>query len=400
MGNTQADWARVLGALTNTAPTIDAPPAPAAAAPAVAQEAPAAQPHPAPAAGGTAHGARPAAAAEPKSATPPSVLDLNAYLVYAIGKAARRRLTAKLTEHGLRLWHLTVLTLLSDLGPQSKGTLATRLDMNASDLVKIVNDLNRAGHVDCTRDTEDRRRVVVGLTESGRAALGRLNADIASADEEFLEPLSVPERAQLGSLLRRVHRHSDTTPSHTVHEESGGPVATPSGPHQAASGPSRPAHRLEPAGRGDRRSRPDPGPLLDGRVHAPRRAPPGDPGRRRHTGPVRRRARPRGALDLRRPGDRGGIGRAVRARAGAGTAAGPDRGRYRDVGERVLRSDAGWTDDRELNRTGSGDPYRFTSAWLLAVSTSICGVMYEAGSHMQYEGRRGSRYRRRRWRWR
>ncbi|WP_392897308.1 winged helix DNA-binding protein [Streptomyces sp. LN699] len=233
MGNTQADWARVLGALTNTAPTIDAPPAPAAAAPAVAQEAPAAQPHPAPAAGGTAHGARPAAAAEPKSATPPSVLDLNAYLVYAIGKAARRRLTAKLTEHGLRLWHLTVLTLLSDLGPQSKGTLATRLDMNASDLVKIVNDLNRAGHVDCTRDTEDRRRVVVGLTESGRAALGRLNADIASADEEFLEPLSVPERAQLGSLLRRVHRHSDTTPSHTVHEESGGPVATPSGPHRA-----------------------------------------------------------------------------------------------------------------------------------------------------------------------
>ncbi|MFD5888155.1 MarR family transcriptional regulator [Streptomyces sp. NPDC060334] len=233
VGNTQADWARVLGALTNADPTIAAPPAPGAAAPGATQERPAPEPNPAPVAGGAEHCGRPAAVAEPKSATPPSVLDLNAYLVYAIGKAARRRLTAKLTEHGLRLWHLTVLALLSDLGPQSKGTLATRLDMNASDLVKIVNDLNRAGHVDCTRDTEDRRRVVVDLTENGRAALSRLNADIASADEEFLSPLSAPERAQLGSLLRRVHRHFDTTPSHTVHEESGGPVANPAAPHRA-----------------------------------------------------------------------------------------------------------------------------------------------------------------------
>ncbi|MFG2710994.1 MarR family transcriptional regulator [Streptomyces goshikiensis] len=224
VANTQADWARVLGALTHADLPLGAPPAPGSAAgaagTAAAASAAAAGDRPAPARDGQ-RGRTGGGVPEQTSATPPSVLDLNAYLVYAIGKAARRRLTAKLTEHGLRLWHLTVLALLCDLGPQSKGTLATRLDMNASDLVKVVNDLSRSGYVECVRDTADRRRVVVELTREGRTAVSRLNADIAATDEEFLAPLSGPERAQLGSLLGRVHRHFDTTPTHTVHEDSG-----------------------------------------------------------------------------------------------------------------------------------------------------------------------------------
>ncbi|MFI2345837.1 hypothetical protein ACH492_01985 [Streptomyces sp. NPDC019443] len=52
--------------------------------------------------------------------TPPSVLSRNAYLTYALGKAARRRLQDRLTARGLRLRHLTVLALLADLGPQAK----------------------------------------------------------------------------------------------------------------------------------------------------------------------------------------------------------------------------------------------------------------------------------------
>ncbi|MCX4524111.1 MULTISPECIES: MarR family transcriptional regulator [unclassified Streptomyces] len=228
--NTQTDWARVLDALTNPDPPPGAPPAPRSADAAAAHR---------PATGGAGQReGRGAAVPEPTSATPPSVLDLNAYLVYAIGKAARRRLTAKLTEHGLRLWHLTVLALLGDLGPQSKGTLANRLDMNASDLVKVVNDLARSGYVECVRDTADRRRVVVELTREGRAALARLNADISSTDEEFLAPLTAGERAQLGSLLRRVHRHFDTTPSHTVHEDPDAAAAEAAAPD---TDPPRPA---------------------------------------------------------------------------------------------------------------------------------------------------------------
>ncbi|GHC49038.1 MarR family winged helix-turn-helix transcriptional regulator [Streptomyces violaceochromogenes] len=146
--------------------------------------------------------------------TPPSVLNLSAYLMYATGKAARRTLSEKLTARGLRLWHLTVLTLVADLGPQPKGVLAARLDMNASDLAKIVKDLADAGQVTCVRSLADRRRVDVLITPEGRLALDHLSADIASADDDLLTPLSETEREQLASLLRRVHtHHEDTGPS-------------------------------------------------------------------------------------------------------------------------------------------------------------------------------------------
>ena len=143
--------------------------------------------------------------------TPPSVLNLSAYLMYATGKAARRTLSEKLTARGLRLWHLTVLTLVADLGAQPKGVLAARLDMNASDVARIVKDLAEAGQVECVRSLTDRRRVDVRITPEGRSALDHLNADIASADDDILTPQSEAEREQLASLLRRVHAHDEAT---------------------------------------------------------------------------------------------------------------------------------------------------------------------------------------------
>ncbi|MFF8839333.1 winged helix DNA-binding protein [Streptomyces sp. NPDC015130] len=192
ISNVPTDWARVLAALAGSGLTLGPPPGTTPAAP---------------------------SAVPVTRMTPPSVLDLHAYLLTAIGKAARRRLTDRLTAHGLRLWHLTVMALLHDLGPQMKTALATRLDMNASDLVKIVNDLERAGHVDCVRDTVDRRRVVVGLTDAGRTALAELSADIASTDDDVLAPLSPAEREQLGSLLRRVHHHLEPANDLTTPQE-------------------------------------------------------------------------------------------------------------------------------------------------------------------------------------
>ncbi|MEV7106313.1 MarR family winged helix-turn-helix transcriptional regulator [Streptomyces atroolivaceus] len=151
----------------------------------------------------------PGTAHEPLTAgvTPPSVLDLNAYLMYATGKAARRRLTDALAAHGLRLWHLTIMAMLDDAGRLSKGELASRLDMNQSDLTRTVTDLDAAGYVDCARDPSDRRRIEVALTPAGRRALARLNTDVSATEADLLAPLTHEERDRFSSLLRRVHTH-------------------------------------------------------------------------------------------------------------------------------------------------------------------------------------------------
>ncbi|GHB08491.1 winged helix DNA-binding protein [Streptomyces termitum] len=202
------DWAQIFRTLANTDLTVQGAALPGAPHPAPA-------PEPARDAGGPGAGT----SGPPRlSMTPPSVLQLNAYLLYALGKAARRRLTERLAAHNLRLWHLTVMALVADLGPQMKTVLAARLDMNPSDLVKIVNDLVRTGHVNCARDPANRRRVLVRLTPEGRTWLARLNAEIAATDDEVLAPLSEEERVVLASLLRRVHRHLEPSPASVVHD--------------------------------------------------------------------------------------------------------------------------------------------------------------------------------------
>lgn len=207
ISNMPTDWAKVFSSLANADLTLDA--AAGRDGEQALMRAVAAA-----AAGGTDRGDSHGEVPPPSmSMTPPSVLNLNAYLMYALGKVARRKLTERLEARGLRLWHLTVMTLLADLGPQMKTALASRLDMNASDLVKIVNDLARIGQVDCVRDRTDRRRVVVELTAEGRTYLAGLSAEIASADDEILAPLDAAEREQLGSLLRRVHSHLERPPA-------------------------------------------------------------------------------------------------------------------------------------------------------------------------------------------
>ncbi|WP_329285878.1 MarR family winged helix-turn-helix transcriptional regulator [Streptomyces sp. NBC_00691] len=224
ISNMPTDWAKVFGSLANADLTLGGAEGRAGGEQALLRAVAEA------AATGAAGGDTPADVSPPSlSMTPPSVLDLNAYLMYALGKVARRRLTERLEARGLRLWHLTVMALLADLGPQMKTALASRLDMNASDLVKIVNDLARIGQVHCVRDRTDRRRVVVQLTPEGRTYLAGLSAEIASADDEILAPLDAAEREQLASLLRRVHGHLERPRAGAARGRGGVPPAPGTG---------------------------------------------------------------------------------------------------------------------------------------------------------------------------
>ncbi|MCC9308602.1 MarR family winged helix-turn-helix transcriptional regulator [Kitasatospora sp. RB6PN24] len=138
---------------------------------------------------------------------PPSLLDLTSFLLARTGRTARARLAARLAERDQRLWHLAVLAALADSGPQVQRELATRLAIDPSDLVKVLDDLTRAGQVERTRSTTDRRRIRVSLTTTGRTALADLLRQARAVQDEVLAPLDAEERAALHRLLLRLHRH-------------------------------------------------------------------------------------------------------------------------------------------------------------------------------------------------
>ncbi|MFE6667325.1 MarR family winged helix-turn-helix transcriptional regulator [Streptomyces sp. NPDC057697] len=147
------------------------------------------------------------------SETPPSLLGLTTYLMSRTGKVARSTLAARLADRKLRLWHMAVLSALVDFGPHAQRELASRLKIDRSDVVKIVDDLSVAGLVDRARDTGDRRRVTITATAAGRVALKELQAEALAAQETLLAPLTGPEQAQLAALLRRVHAHVQHDPA-------------------------------------------------------------------------------------------------------------------------------------------------------------------------------------------
>lgn len=144
--------------------------------------------------------------------TPPTLLGRTTYLMSRTGKTARSRLAERLADRGLRLRHMAVLAALVDFGPHVQRELASRLGIDRSDIVKIIDELGAAGLVDRARDLTDRRRVTVTVSPAGRVLLDHIEADATAVQDEVLAPLNARERARLTALLARVHRHLQDEP--------------------------------------------------------------------------------------------------------------------------------------------------------------------------------------------
>ncbi|WP_457029070.1 MarR family winged helix-turn-helix transcriptional regulator [Kitasatospora sp. P5_F3] len=132
------------------------------------------------------------------------LLGLTTYLMSSTGRTARAGLAASVARRGLRLWHVAVLEALVEAGSLAKGELAVRLDINPSDVVKVVDDLGGQGYLACTRSARDRRRIDVSATPAGRALLAELAEELAAVEQDLLAPLTDGERVQLAVLLSRL----------------------------------------------------------------------------------------------------------------------------------------------------------------------------------------------------
>ncbi|NUR71679.1 MAG: MarR family transcriptional regulator [Hamadaea sp.] len=137
---------------------------------------------------------------------PPTLLGIDAYLLSQIGKAGRNRVADRLAARGLRLWHFAVLAALADFGPHSQRDLSVRLTVDVSDMAKVLDQLTADDRIDRVRDSADRRRMLVSLTDQGRELLEELRRDAAEVDRELLSALTAAERKQLHALLLKVSR--------------------------------------------------------------------------------------------------------------------------------------------------------------------------------------------------
>jgi DNA-binding MarR family transcriptional regulator len=128
-------------------------------------------------------------------------------LLALLGQHAMRRLRLAHTQHDLSPRQFHVLGLLHDRGAMTQRELGTRMDVDASILVTLLNPLETAGYLSRERDAADRRRHVVTLTPAGEQQLARAAQAQRDAEEELFASFTDDQRARLRELLLLLRGH-------------------------------------------------------------------------------------------------------------------------------------------------------------------------------------------------
>ncbi len=97
-----------------------------------------------------------------------------------------------------------VLARLAELGPQSQNALGRETALDAATIKGVVDRLARQGLVSTFPDPDDRRRLTVDLSDTGRALFLRLVPTALDISARTLGPLSQAEQRQLLDLLARL----------------------------------------------------------------------------------------------------------------------------------------------------------------------------------------------------
>ena len=124
-----------------------------------------------------------------------------------INRRLQRMLDETLEQHGLSHGEWKVLNALRWAGrpyQRSAGDLARIADLSTGAMTNRLDQLEAAGIVRRLRDPDDRRGVLVELTDEGRR-IHEAAIEVQAAKESLLgAALSEREKEQLNTLLRRV----------------------------------------------------------------------------------------------------------------------------------------------------------------------------------------------------
>jgi DNA-binding MarR family transcriptional regulator len=135
-----------------------------------------------------------------------------------------RRLTVELDAvgqrfaelHGLNRTDVRALVAIMDAARRGEALTAGRLgdavDLRSASVTALVDRLERVGHVRRVRDTGDRRRVALEISDSAMAAggefFGGLQRDLTAAMADYTDDELVVVRRFLEDMTRVIERHS------------------------------------------------------------------------------------------------------------------------------------------------------------------------------------------------
>jgi len=132
--------------------------------------------------------------------------ETRADLIAAIGKAVQafQDATDSFDEAaaarlGINRTDLRCLGVVAARGPVSVGEIGRAVDLTRGAATTALDRVERAGYVRRIRNPEDRRGVLIVMTDAGRAATGAIWAPMVAAGDVMLSRYSL---AELRTILR------------------------------------------------------------------------------------------------------------------------------------------------------------------------------------------------------
>jgi DNA-binding MarR family transcriptional regulator len=125
-----------------------------------------------------------------------------------LGRITMHRFTEALEPFGIRPRHVAALIELRDRGELTQQSLCGQLHLDPTNLVAILNDLERRGYATRRRDPDDRRRHLVQVSKKGLAVIDKVSQAMDGVEDELLEGFDAAERGQVASLLTSIWEHS------------------------------------------------------------------------------------------------------------------------------------------------------------------------------------------------
>lgn len=143
---------------------------------------------------------------------------LTLYVVKQLELVTRARLDALLKPSGVTALQYTALSVLERRPSMSSSDLARASFVRVQSTSDLIAALVRRGLIERAVDPENRRRLLISLTDAGYEFLQTYDPLVAELESEMLAGLSEDERGDFRRLL--VHARHNIDPAHVDSQQA------------------------------------------------------------------------------------------------------------------------------------------------------------------------------------
>jgi MarR family 2-MHQ and catechol resistance regulon transcriptional repressor len=130
---------------------------------------------------------------------------LNAFIRFSrAAESVSARLARSGTTGGLTGSQFGVLESLYHLGPMCQSDIGAKLLKSSGNITMVIDNLEKRDLVCRQRDQDDRRMIIVSLTERGKQLIERIFPSHVAAIVKEMSILTADEQEKLGQLCRKL----------------------------------------------------------------------------------------------------------------------------------------------------------------------------------------------------